>query len=226
MCFGCSKELSQWDGSFEYPQHMFWLRNKVSVTHSYLLIKLLMCIFASHPIISKLSYWDSHIDQVLRSTRCLLLMIICISQPSNNLCHIGTVTMTSMRSTRCLLLLIVCISQPINKLSYGDSHIDQVLRSTWCPLLMIICISQPINKVCYMGTVTLTRSWDHLSVCIELITLFLEKSFKHLIVVIETRLCMKFIHGSQSSFSVAASIIYSLNSGVYQCHRTPSKKEK
>ena len=28
MCFGCSKESSQWDGSFEYPQHMFWLRNK------------------------------------------------------------------------------------------------------------------------------------------------------------------------------------------------------
>ena len=23
MCFGCSKELSQWDSSFEYPQHMF-----------------------------------------------------------------------------------------------------------------------------------------------------------------------------------------------------------
>ena len=23
ICFGCSK-----DGSFEYPQHMFWLRNK------------------------------------------------------------------------------------------------------------------------------------------------------------------------------------------------------
>ena len=28
MCFGCSKELSHQDGSFEYPQHMFWLRNK------------------------------------------------------------------------------------------------------------------------------------------------------------------------------------------------------
>ena len=26
--FGCSKEPSQQDGSFEYPQHMFWLRNK------------------------------------------------------------------------------------------------------------------------------------------------------------------------------------------------------
>ena len=27
-CFGGSKEPSQWDGSFEYPQHIFWLRNK------------------------------------------------------------------------------------------------------------------------------------------------------------------------------------------------------
>ena len=28
MCFGCSKEPSHRDGSFEYAQHMFWLRNK------------------------------------------------------------------------------------------------------------------------------------------------------------------------------------------------------
>ena len=28
MCFGCSKEPSHRDGSFEYPQHRFWLRNK------------------------------------------------------------------------------------------------------------------------------------------------------------------------------------------------------
>ena len=30
MCFGCSKEPSHGDGSFEYPQHMFnlWLKNK------------------------------------------------------------------------------------------------------------------------------------------------------------------------------------------------------
>ena len=38
MCFGCSKEPSHRDGSFEYPQHMFWLRNKKNnfVTHSYM----------------------------------------------------------------------------------------------------------------------------------------------------------------------------------------------
>ena len=28
MCCWCSKEPSHRDGSFEYPQHMFWLRNK------------------------------------------------------------------------------------------------------------------------------------------------------------------------------------------------------
>ena len=28
VCFGCSKEPSHGDGSFEYPQHMFWMRNE------------------------------------------------------------------------------------------------------------------------------------------------------------------------------------------------------
>ena len=28
MCFGRSLALSQIDGSFEYPQHMFWLTDK------------------------------------------------------------------------------------------------------------------------------------------------------------------------------------------------------
>ena len=28
ICFGFSKELSHLDSSFEYPQHLFWLRNK------------------------------------------------------------------------------------------------------------------------------------------------------------------------------------------------------
>ena len=28
ICFGCSKNPSHWDSSFEYPQHMFSLRNK------------------------------------------------------------------------------------------------------------------------------------------------------------------------------------------------------
>ena len=31
MCFGCSKEPSNGDGSFEYPQHMFCMRNKENI---------------------------------------------------------------------------------------------------------------------------------------------------------------------------------------------------
>ena len=37
MCFDGSKEPSHWDGSFEYPQHMFWMRNKEIVFHYTLL---------------------------------------------------------------------------------------------------------------------------------------------------------------------------------------------
>ena len=31
MWFGCSKEPSHRDSSSEYPQHMFWLRNKIII---------------------------------------------------------------------------------------------------------------------------------------------------------------------------------------------------
>ena len=31
MCFGCLKEPSHRDGSFEYLQHMFWLRYKKNI---------------------------------------------------------------------------------------------------------------------------------------------------------------------------------------------------
>ena len=36
ICFGYTKEPSHLDGSFEYPQHMFRLRNKKNIfyTHS------------------------------------------------------------------------------------------------------------------------------------------------------------------------------------------------
>ena len=38
MCFGCTKEQSHGDGSFEYPQHMFWLRNKKKMIISFTLL--------------------------------------------------------------------------------------------------------------------------------------------------------------------------------------------
>ena len=41
ICFGCSKEPSHWDGSFEYQQHMFWFRNKKIIFCYALLTKVL-----------------------------------------------------------------------------------------------------------------------------------------------------------------------------------------
>ena len=38
ICFWCSKEPSLWDGSFEYLQHMFWLRNKKKIMFIYALL--------------------------------------------------------------------------------------------------------------------------------------------------------------------------------------------
>ena len=33
--FGCLKELSHWDGSFDYPQHMYWW--EIKITHSWVI---------------------------------------------------------------------------------------------------------------------------------------------------------------------------------------------
>ena len=39
ICFVCSKEPSHRDGSFEYPQHMFWMRNKENSFPIHILIR-------------------------------------------------------------------------------------------------------------------------------------------------------------------------------------------
>ena len=46
MCFECSKEPSHRDGSFEYPQHMFWLRIRKIIFIYALLSGGLGCVLA------------------------------------------------------------------------------------------------------------------------------------------------------------------------------------
>ena len=46
ICFGCSKEPSHRDGSFEYPQHMYWLQNK---KNNFQLHTLIWMPAMSHP---------------------------------------------------------------------------------------------------------------------------------------------------------------------------------
>ena len=45
ICFECSKEPSHRDDSFEYPQHMFWLRNKKNKFQVRTLITLVILLF-------------------------------------------------------------------------------------------------------------------------------------------------------------------------------------
>ena len=42
ICFGCLKEPLHWDRSFEFPQHMYWLRNKKIIFWYTLLTKSLI----------------------------------------------------------------------------------------------------------------------------------------------------------------------------------------
>ena len=62
ICFGCSKVPSHWDGSFEYPQHVFWLRKKkinFSV-HTLILVNFaclfVVCWFFFQDGLSKISF--------------------------------------------------------------------------------------------------------------------------------------------------------------------------
>ena len=64
-CFGCSKELSYWDGSFEYPQHMFWLRNK-KIIFSYTFLSGGLCLFLVMEG-TDLSIFDDVGDNALRN---------------------------------------------------------------------------------------------------------------------------------------------------------------
>ena len=56
MCFGCSKEPSHRDVSFEYPQHMFWLRNKNNNFHLSILRGVEIATFYTYPGTSKWQY--------------------------------------------------------------------------------------------------------------------------------------------------------------------------
>ena len=47
ICVWCSKEPSHCDGSFEYLQHMFWLRNKnIYVTMKMRHVIFMVCVRA------------------------------------------------------------------------------------------------------------------------------------------------------------------------------------
>ena len=63
VCFGCSKEPSHSDGSFEYPQNMFWLRKRKLLFWYALLTKGLI---GMHLVISELCYKGTRLQRNYR----------------------------------------------------------------------------------------------------------------------------------------------------------------
>ena len=58
ICFGCSKAASHWDAAFEYPQHMFWLRNSYKLIFYYSLLSWgLYCIVIFYQSSGKSWIW-------------------------------------------------------------------------------------------------------------------------------------------------------------------------
>ena len=74
MCFGCSKELSYQDGSFEYPQHMIWLK-RGHVAQSVTCLATDACLTADPGVASSIpvrSHTFVEIDHEMISTVILL----------------------------------------------------------------------------------------------------------------------------------------------------------
>ena len=59
ICFGCSKEPSHWDGSFEHPEHMLWFRNMKNNfdlnTHSYQKVCALYLVIIAYAVTRQLN---------------------------------------------------------------------------------------------------------------------------------------------------------------------------
>ena len=64
MCFGHLKEPSRRDGSFEYPQHMFWLRNK----KNNFLLRTLIWGPDAPPLYHQVRKWEKSLQQVFGET--------------------------------------------------------------------------------------------------------------------------------------------------------------
>ena len=81
MCFGCSKELSHSDGSSEYPQRMFWLRNKE--------INFLLGTLNHIQYELLISSMSSVVISILTHSLLVAIFVNIFLQISHNICVLG-----------------------------------------------------------------------------------------------------------------------------------------
>ena len=108
---GCSKEPSQWDGPFEYPQHMFWLKNKKI---NYAPLKDCKCLTIVK--FSQMKSWHMNLTKTLSSQHflswkvCLLCLLYKLYSNALQTTYIMEINITNHDQTAVDLVHIVCIT--------------------------------------------------------------------------------------------------------------------
>ena len=130
--FGCSKEPSHWDGSFEYPQHILWLRSKkiIFLLHTLLLIyvnvisSLAFTIYTCFELIQ--ARGSNFGKQKQKSGQRVIFNDTCVISSSDSLCH--------------------------SLLSINFSHLLQSCNSYWAKTFTLkpICSATVTSKKCWM----------------------------------------------------------------------------
>ena len=127
MCFGCSKEPSHWDSSFEYLQHMFGMRNEENRFPKHTLIWRpgLFCIFM---------LW-------------LMLIIVLFSRRVNTTSYWTTVSMGQQWTMFYILVISLTNQQPLhNQLpSWHQYGISLKTGQKWKRMNDLPCLQEVVR---------------------------------------------------------------------------------
>ena len=144
ICFGCSKEPSHWDSSFEYPQHMFWLRNKK------------ISFWIAHFILGACWFHCESLNSSHSSSDIYLFLFVWFDslRPINNLSVKQGWVFLGWTSTK---LRLMCLAQGPQRSITGEARTRSPLVSSqalyhWATALPIVIFSHWYGFIMWMLT--------------------------------------------------------------------------
>ena len=118
ICFGCSKEPSHWDGSFEYPQHMLWMGNGFFfLLHTYFKawqISTKLCSLTTLTLFILDTHKQALCLAVKTQMKCCLIRLL--NETHYNL-EISTHDYPILIASKCICLFDLILYIPVNSFS-------------------------------------------------------------------------------------------------------------